>query len=403
MIGKKKITPDPGFSPLFSTTKEPAMLIKREDQESREENLAPYAQKVASTAGRRHPEPQHHLRTDYQRDRARIIHSRAFRRLEYKTQVFLNGTGDHLRTRLTHTMEVASVSRSIAVTLNLNADLTEAIALAHDLGHAPFGHAGEEALAECMADHGGFEHNLQSLRTVRFIERTYPDFDGLNLTYETLEGLQKHADGLNRPAFGTQPAESFPHPSLEAQVADLADEIAYYSHDIEDGISHRFITTAQLAEIPLWRECMEESKANHKGIDETDLVRLTVRNLIDREVEELTLHTHATLKHFATGSADMARRSSFPLAGYPQDLSTRNRQLRNFLYENLYRHPEIASTNALGRRRISEVFRYFLQHPDQMGNITRERVESETLERCVCDYVAGMTDRYLIEKHARIT
>src|SRR6187399_3280546 len=211
--------------------------------------LAPFAQKSADSAGRTHSERRHPHRTEYQRDRARIIHCRAFRRLEYKTQVFLNGTGDHLRTRLTHTIEVASISRTIARALGLNEDLTEAIALAHDLGHPPFGHSGEEVLDELMRPHGGFDHNVQSLRIVELIEQKYPRFPGLNLSFEVLEGLQKHAAFYDPPSRG---GERHPSPSLEAQIANLADEITYYSHDLDDGLDFQLITAAQLAELEVW-------------------------------------------------------------------------------------------------------------------------------------------------------
>ena len=231
------------------------MLQTREHMEAAEtDSLAGYAQHVAESAGRKHPEPGHPYRTAFQRDRSRIIHSRAFRRLEYKTQVFLNGTGDHLRTRLTHTIEVASISRTIACALGLNEVLAETIALAHDLGHAPFGHSGEEKLNELMQEEGGFEHNMQSLRVVELVEAVYPNFSGLNLSYEVLEGLRKHDAGYARPAFGDRPAEEFPRASLEAQIANVADEITYYSHDLDDGLVHELITEEQLEEIPVWRK-----------------------------------------------------------------------------------------------------------------------------------------------------
>ena len=373
------------------------MLVNRQVLESREAELAPYAQRVSGSAGRAVPEVPHPLRTDYQRDRSRVIHSRAFRRLEYKTQVFLNGTGDHLRTRLTHTMEVASVSRTVATALGLNADLAEVIALAHDLGHAPFGHAGEDALGECMADHGGFEHNLQSLRTVRFIEKSHPDYDGLNLCHEALEGLRKHSEGFPRSAFGEVPAEEFPHPSIEAQVADHCDEIAYYSHDLEDGLSHHLLTPEQLLEVPLWCECMELSRATHPGAPDEDLLGLTIRNLIDREVDDLVHTTHSRLEEGGITSADEARRHPEPLACYSNEMAERNAELRTFLYANVYGHPEVAEANERGRERIRVVFAHLLDHPEEMGEITVDRIRSEGLERSVCDYVAGMTDRYLIQ------
>src|SRR5207248_10513992 len=251
------------------------MLRTRKEMEEQERaTLATYAQKSADSAGRAHPEPQHPYRTEYQRDRARIIHSRAFRRLEYKTQVFLNGTGDHLRTRLTHSIEVASISRTIARALALNEDLAEAIALAHDLGHTPFGHSGEEVLAECMREHGGFEHNRQSLRVVELLENAYPDFPGLNLTCEVREGLQKHE-------------RSTGFPTLEAQIADLADEITYYSHDLDDAVDFDILTGAQLNENEVWKRSQQHVLAHHPDAREPALHKLIIRNIIDVQVQDV--------------------------------------------------------------------------------------------------------------------
>ena len=246
--------------------------------------LASVAQKSGESRGRQHGEPSHAYRTEFQRDRARIIHSRAFRRLEYKTQVFLNGTGDHLRTRLTHSIEVASISRTIARALRLNEDLAEAIALAHDLGHAPFGHSGEEMLAECMRDHGGFDHNRQSVRVVELLETPYPDFPGLNLTFEVREGLRKHERPYKFPA---PAAEEYDCPSLEAQVADLADEITYYSHDLDDAVDFEILTPARLEENEVWRNSHRAVLARYTGVREPELHKLIIRDIIDREVHDL--------------------------------------------------------------------------------------------------------------------
>jgi len=381
------------------------MLLTREILESREQSLASYAQRSAESVGRTIAEPKHRLRTSFQRDRARVIHSRAFRRLEYKTQVFLNGTGDHLRTRLTHTMEVASVSRAVASALGLNSDLAEVVALAHDLGHAPFGHAGEHALDACMAEHGGFEHNLQSLRVVERMERTYPNFDGLNLTYESMEGLRKHDLGYHRPASqeaGGTPAEAFPNPSMEGQIADYCDEIAYYSHDLDDGLEHQLISLDQLAEVELWAECMKASQKAHPNRGREDLVKFTVRNLIDREVDDLVQTTHNATEDAGINSADAARRHSERIVRYSPKMAALNKQLRAFLYTNLYGHPEVSEANQRGRDRITAVFNYYVENSAEMGDITIERIEEEGLHRCVCDYVAGMTDLYLIGEFERI-
>src|SRR5712691_3624367 len=264
--------------------------------------LAPFAQKSADSRGRQYPEPSHAYRTEFQRDRARIIHSRAFRRLEYKTQVFLNGTGDHLRTRLTHSIEVASIGRTIARALSVNEDLAEAVALAHDLGHTPFGHSGEEVLAECMRDHGGFEHNRQSLRVVELLEAAYPDFSGLNLTFEVCEGLQKHqafyeapdkvgrASGL--PEQGSKrdahdALQKYRCPSLEAQIANLADEITYYSHDLDDAVDFEILEAAQLEENFVWQRSQRAVLARYPDAREPELHKLIIRGIIDAQVRDV--------------------------------------------------------------------------------------------------------------------
>jgi len=243
------------------------MLKTRSQIETEErKNFSQFGQYNSESAGRKHPEPPHSYRTAFQRDRARIIHSRAFRRLEYKTQVFLNGTGDHLRTRLTHTIEVASVSRTIACALGVNQDLAEAIALAHDLGHPPFGHTGEKKLNQIMLQDGGFEHNIQSLRVVELLETLYPEFDGLNLSYEVLEGIRKHDKGYYRPSYKNKKEENFPNPSIEAQIANMADEITYYSHDLDDGLDHKLINEQKLNVVTLWQKCSELVGKKYPGL-----------------------------------------------------------------------------------------------------------------------------------------
>src|SRR3954466_8215140 len=269
----------------------------REEMEQTERaTLAPFAQKSGESRGRKYPEQSHAYRTEFQRDRARIIHSRAFRRLEYKTQVFLNGTGDHLRTRLTHTCEVASVSRTIARALRLNEDLAEAIALAHDLGHAPFGHSGEEMLAECMREHGGFEHNRQSLRVVELLENAYPAFPGLNLTYEVREGLHKHQE------------RDSPSPALEAQIADLADEITYYSHDLDDAVDFEILSADQLREVLVWRRSCARVQERFPDAREPELHKLIIRDIIDVQVTDVIESSSAAIAASAVESAEQVRR-----------------------------------------------------------------------------------------------
>src|SRR6266513_4183892 len=307
------------------------MSAKWKTREQMEEGegtaLASVAQKSGESRGRQHCEPSHAYRTEFQRDRARIIHSRAFRRLEYKTQVFLNGTGDHLRTRLTHTIEVASISRTIARALRLNEDLAEAIALAHDLGHSPFGHSGEEMLAECMREHGGFEHNRQSLRVVELLENPYPKFPGLNLTLEVREGLDK-----------TQVS------SLEAQIADLADEITYYSHDLDDAIDFNVLNFAQLGEVDVWKVAADSVHARYSDLREPDLHKLIIRDVIDRQVRDVIVTSAEQITSLKVQSRDDVRKQPV-LIRYGDDLAEANRALRQFLYQNVYYHPRVAEVN----------------------------------------------------------
>jgi dGTPase len=372
----------------------------REQMEEGERTaLASVAQKSGDSRGRQHREPSHAYRTEFQRDRARIIHSRAFRRLEYKTQVFLNGTGDHLRTRLTHSIEVASISRTIARALRLNEDLAEAIALAHDLGHAPFGHSGEEMLAECMRDHGGFDHNRQSVRVVELLETPYPDFPGLNLTFEVREGLRKH----ERPyKFPTPAGEKYNCPSLEGQVADLADEITYYSHDLDDAVDFEILSPAQLEENEVWRNSHRAVLARYTDAREPDLHKLIIRDIIDREVHDLVATSADAIAESGVQSADDVRRQSAPLVRYSDELSEANSALRKFLYQNVYYHPRVAEVNRRACEMLRCVFEAYLAGRERLGEGATRRVEKEGLHRTVCDYIAGMTDRYVMEEYARI-
>lgn len=361
--------------------------------------LAPFAQKSGDSRGRQYSEPSHAYRTEFQRDRARTIHSRAFRRLEYKTQVFLNGTGDHLRTRLTHSIEVASISRTIARALGLNEDLAEAIALAHDLGHAPFGHSGEEMLAECMRDHGGFDHNRQSLRVVELLETAYPNFPGLNLTFEVREGLQKHQAVYEFPA---SRAEEYHCPSLEAQVADLADEITYYSHDLDDAVDFEILSPTQLSENEVWRRSHRAVLARYSGSREPELHKLIIRDIIDNEVHDVVATSAQSIADAGVQSADQVRRQSVSLIRYSDQLAEANRALRKFLYQHVYYHPRVSEVNRRACEMLRRVFEAYLVDPGRLGDKATARIEKEGLHRTVCDYVAGMTDRYLIEEYKRI-
>ena len=359
--------------------------------------LAPWAQKSGDTAGRAHKEPVHPNRTEYQRDRARIIHSRAFRRLEYKTQVFLNGTGDHLRTRLTHTFEVANVTRTIARSLALNEDLAETIALAHDLGHPPFGHTGEETLDKLMREHGGFDHNAQSLRIVDVVETRYPKFSGLNLSHEVREGLQKHAKFYQ----GTKGAVH-PQPSLEAQIANLADEITYYSHDLDDGLDFELLEPDQLAELAVWKESETNVRRDFPRLKGREFRAYVIRCIIDSQVADVVKTSAALIEKSGVQSADDVRRQPRPLIAYSKPLLKANQQLRRFLYANLYYHPRVAGANTRACERLGDVFKAYLKKPSLLGAATSRRIKADGLHRTVCDYISGMTDRYLLDEHARL-
>ena len=372
----------------------------REQMEANEWRvLAAFAQKSRDSRGRKYPESSHSYRTEFQRDRARIIHSRAFRRLEYKTQVFLNGTGDHLRTRLTHSIEVASISRTIARALSLNEDLAEAIALAHDLGHSPFGHSGEEMLAECMRHHGGFDHNRQSLRVVELLENAYPNFPGLNLTFEVREGLRKHQAFYDAPTPGE---EKYYCPSLEAQIANLADEITYYSHDLDDAVDFEILSAMQLEENEVWRRSHRSVLARYPDAREPELHKLIIRDIIDLEVQDVVATSAQSIADANVRSAEEVRRQPVPLIRYSDDLFQANRALRKFLYQNVYYHPRVADVNRRACEMLRKIFEAYLINPDRLGEVATKRVEAEGLHRTVCDYIAGMTDRYLMEEYTRI-
>ena len=390
----------------------------RDEMEATEcATLAPFAQKSGASRGRKYPERSHAYRTEFQRDRARIIHSRAFRRLEYKTQVFLNGTGDHLRTRLTHSIEVASISRTIARALALNEDLAEAIALAHDLGHSPFGHSGEEMLAECMRDHGGFDHNRQSLRVVELLENPYPSFPGLNLTFEVREGLRKHQASYEMPEEVGQGSnlrnktakletcaalQKYLCPSLEAQIADLADEITYYSHDLDDAVDFEILSAERLEENEVWRRSHRAVLARYPDAREPELHRLIIRDIIDVQVRDVITTSAQSIAHAGVQSADAVRGQPAPLICYSDDLLRANHALRKFLYQNVYYHPRVAGVNRRACEMLRKVFETYLLDPDRLGDTATKRIEPEGLYRTVCDYLAGMTDRYLMEEYARI-
>ncbi|MCD6340135.1 MAG: deoxyguanosinetriphosphate triphosphohydrolase [Verrucomicrobia bacterium] len=380
------------------------MAQTREELERLEEQtLAPYAQRSGETRGRRYPEPPPEWRTHYQRDRDRVIHSRAFRRLEYKTQVFLNDAGDHFRTRLTPTLEAAAIARNLARALRLNEDLAEAIALAHDLGHPPFGHTGEAALNRLMAGHGGFEHNRQSLRIVDELEQKYPGFPGLNLSWEVREGLAKHQTVHDRPELEDALGFEAPLPSLEAQVADVADEIAYYSHDLDDGLEAGLLDERRLEqEISVWRRAAEQVRARYGALSKDRRRFFIVRCLIDELVRDVVVHSEERICRAAPANADEARRQPEPLVLYSSQQAERNAQLRSYLYENLYYHPRVHGPNRKAARMLEALFEYYLRRPEEIGEGARARAGQVGLPRAVCDYLAGMTDRYAVFEYNRL-
>jgi dGTPase len=376
-------------------------MLGREDLERREQEiLAGYAAKSARSGGRVYPEEEHPFRLAFQRDRDRIVHSTAFRRLEYKTQVFVNHEGDHFRTRLTHTLEVAQIARTIARSLRLNEDLTEAIALAHDLGHPPFGHAGERAMNEMMRPYGGFEHNQQSLRIVEVLEDRYPEFPGLNLTWETRDGLKKHQPRF-LPSDANSPAAAV-GPSLEAQVTDYADEIAYNNHDIDDGLTSQMIELENLREVSLWEEHFREIQRRFSQAPRKIQWRQTVRAIINSLVLDLCEETLRRIGVAQIVRAEEVRQTSQPLVGFGPAMERKNAELKHFLLENLYQHYRVIRMAEKARRIIHDLFEVYADSPRQMPPSFSARIPTEGMSRMVCDYIAGMTDRFALEEHRKL-
>ncbi|MBP6638113.1 MAG: deoxyguanosinetriphosphate triphosphohydrolase [Sulfuritalea sp.] len=365
--------------------------------------LAPYAVVDGNSRGRAFSEPRPKARGEFQRDRDRIVHSTAFRRLEYKTQVFVNHEGDLFRTRLTHSIEVAQIARSVARALRLNDDLAEAIALAHDLGHTPFGHAGQDALNECMQGHGGFEHNLQSLRIVDRLEERYGAFDGLNLMFETREGILKHCSPAKARELG-QLGERFlvdRHPSLEAQICNLADEIAYNNHDVDDGLRSGVLTLEQLREVSLFARHAAEVDIEFPGIAGRRRVHETIRRMIDAQVTDLLAESARRIAEAEPASLDDVHRAP-ELIGFTASMREENRALKAFLREHLYRHYEVLRMTAKARRVIQDLFGAFLADPRLLPPQYQSMAASGSIERTTADYIAGMTDRYSMKEHRRL-
>lgn len=357
-----------------------------------EKILAPYASFSSKSRGRQYPIKEHPLRTPYQRDRDRVIHCAAFRRMEYKTQVFVNYEGDHYRTRLTHSIEVAQISRTIARALGLNEDLAEAIACVHDLGHTPFGHSGEDVLDGLMRNFGGFNHNRQSLRIVDFLERRYPEYPGLNLSYEVRAGIAKHEMTIEPIS-----PEIFPpheRPTLEASLVDLADSIAYNSHDVDDGLSSGILQWEQLDEVSFWRELLEKSHNRYPDIDRKFRRHSMIRLLVDRQVTDLIEQTLKNIERNNIKSLDDVRNSKVKLAAFSDEMKSKLAPLKDFLNQKMYRHPHMEASADEARTIIRTLFDRYKTDPYKLHGKYKLRLDKEPVETIICDFIAGMTDRY---------
>jgi dGTPase len=379
------------------------MLRTREDLEEIEaRTLAPYATIARNSRGRRFTEPPHGMRTCFQRDRDRIIHSAAFRRLEYKTQVFVNHEGDYYRTRLTHTMEAAQITRTVARALGLNQDLAEAVALAHDLGHTPFGHAGERVLNELMSPHGGFDHNAQSLRTVDWIEVRYPNFRGLNLSFEVREGIIKHSAFKDRAA--AQEFDPELYPCLEAQIVDLADEIAYLAHDVDDGIKAQMLALSDLERLRLYREAASAARAANPVMEEGVVLYQTVIRMINVMVTDLVANVDRELEHAGISSLEAVRRAGRELARFGPEVGEQVAELKQFMRDRLYRHYRVSRMTEKAGRVLIRLFQTYMAEPRQMPEHVLARVErdGEPVARVIADYIAGMTDRFALDEYRKL-
>lgn len=365
--------------------------------------LAAYAAQSSASRGRRYDEAYKDNRTVYERDRDRIIHCAAFRRLEYKTQVFVNHEGDYYRTRLTHSLEVAQIGRGIARRLALNEDLVEALALAHDLGHTPFGHTGEDVLDRLMTPYGGFEHNRQSLRIVEHLEERYPGFNGLNLSWEAREGIIKHASDYDIPdGSGLEEYAPDQRPTLEAQIIDLADEIAYNNHDIDDGLKAGYLEPQALMGIDLWAETYSRVKAKYPGLPEERQILQTISHLIGFLILDLVEQTSQNIQDRAIASQDDVRKAPHNLVMFSPATAERNRALKAFLYKNLYRHYKVERMRIKAERFLTLLFENYLQNPTLLPASYQDKYTAFGRERVICDYIAGMTDRYALDEYKRL-
>lgn len=376
------------------------MKTRELQEEAEESGLARWACRSAESRGRKHPEEEHPYRTPYQRDRDRIVHCNAFRRLEYKTQVFVYHEGDHYRNRLTHSLEVAVVGRTLARMLRLNEDLVETIALAHDLGHSPFGHSGERVLNEMMTPWGGFEHNRQSLRVVEIIEHRYPGFRGLNLTWEVREGIAKHITEYDSPVEeGYGPGV---YPSLEAQVVCLADEIAYTNHDLEDGLASGLLSVHALKDVPLWSEVLEEAEKDLPGGTPRHLGYAAIRRLVSLLTRDVARITLASVGELGLETSDDARTASRLAVSLSEGREQEFKELKRYLFENLYRHHRVRRMAVKAEKILRELFAAFTTDPQLLPTGVKAHLTGHSTERVICDYIAGMTDRYAIGEYRKL-
>ena len=377
------------------------MIFTRQQlEELEDQNLAPYAIRSRNSKGRKHLEDEPDYRSIFQRDRDRIIHTTAFRRLEYKTQVFINYEGDYYRTRLTHTLEVAQIGRSVARALGANEDLVETICLAHDLGHPPFGHSGERTLAKLMVDHGGFNHNHHSYRIVTELENRYPDFEGLNLTWEVLEGIIKHETEYDVSDAADFDPDLRGH--LEAQIANAADELAYTAHDLDDGLRAGMITPEQLAGVSLW-EVINESIGRRRTDELDDLTRhQLIRRLIGIEVTDLIQSIDRMIRRSGIRTVEELQNLPYNVVGFSEDMHRRNRELKDFLFQNLYNHYRVVRMAVKAGRILESLFETFVREPSVLPKQFEMAIAEIGLEETICDYIAGMTDRYAIDEYQKL-
>ena len=379
----------------------------RKDIEKRENNiLAPYAMRSKDSKGRLHPEKEHSLRTIYQRDRDRIIHCEAFRKLEYKTQVFVIFEGDYYRTRLTHTLEVAQIARTIGRNLSLNEDLIEAIALAHDLGHAPFGHAGEEALKEIMKKRGGFNHNHHSYKIITELEKRYTKFNGLNLTCEVREGIIKHKTSFDIPARISDPKINIDdQPTLEAQVVDIADEIAYDNHDLDDGLTSDILKEGDLMKVPLWNKAYDKIKKENANYNNKGMLKYhLIRELINQQVTDLLKESERKIKEKKIKTVKDVRKLKNSIISFSSEMQTERKQARRFLQKNLYENVRIVRMTSKAKRFINDLFNAYKDNPKQLPANIFKRIKNNPRKKreIICDYIAGMTDRYVLNEHKKL-